>query len=36
VTFFRKACFFCHDVEKYGGAREAAGKMAHARFMLDK
>jgi hypothetical protein len=36
VTFFRKSCRLWDNVEKHGGAREAAdGKMA-AHFMLHK
>ena len=35
-TFFRKSRRFLDNVEKYGGAREAADNMADARCMLDK
>jgi hypothetical protein len=37
ITFSRKSCCLCDNVEKYGEAREAADdNMAHARFMLDE
>jgi hypothetical protein len=35
VTFFRNSCHFLDNVEKYGGAREAADGNMAARFMLD-
>ena len=33
---FQKSLHLWHNVEEYGGAREAAGNMAHELFMLDK
>ena len=35
VTFFRKSCRLWDNVEKYGGAREAADDNTAARWMLD-
>jgi hypothetical protein len=35
VTLFPKSCRLWDNVEKYGGAREAAGNMAHKRFVPD-
>jgi hypothetical protein len=36
VTFTRKSFRIWDNVEKYGGAREAANKIMHERWMLDK
>ena len=36
VTFFRKSCRLLGNIEKYGGAREAADNMALARGLLGK
>jgi hypothetical protein len=33
--FFRKACRLWHNVEKYGGARQATDNMAPVRGMQD-
>jgi hypothetical protein len=34
--FVRKSCHLWDTVEKYGGARQATDKIAHARFKVDK
>ena len=36
ITFHRKSCRLGDNVEKCGGAKEAANNMAHARCMSDK
>jgi hypothetical protein len=36
VTVFLKPCRLWDNIEKCGGAREAADSMAHARYVLDK
>jgi hypothetical protein len=36
ITFFQKSCLLLDNVEKCGGAREAADDMTTARCLLDK